>query len=115
VLDVGFDVGHHARIGLEDTLVLPDGSTARDNGDLVAAAVALARDHGRVPPAARLRSAPLGSRLHRFSPHSRLPVPDQRPARGCSPASTRRVHGAQPMEVYPSYSSGFTSTSWSAM
>lgn len=49
VLARALDVGHHVRIGLEDTLVLPGGSTARDNGDLVAAAVALARDHGRVP------------------------------------------------------------------
>ncbi|MGH8834449.1 MAG: 3-keto-5-aminohexanoate cleavage protein [Actinomycetes bacterium] len=32
------------RIGLEDTLVLPDGSVAPDNAALVAAAVALA--HG---------------------------------------------------------------------
>jgi uncharacterized protein (DUF849 family) len=49
VLARAFDVGHHVRVGLEDTLVLPDGSTARDNGELVAAAVALARAHGRRP------------------------------------------------------------------
>jgi uncharacterized protein (DUF849 family) len=34
-------LGVQARIGLEDTLRLPDGSTAPDNGALVAAAVAL--------------------------------------------------------------------------
>jgi uncharacterized protein (DUF849 family) len=33
--------GHDVRIGLEDTTVLPDGATARDNGELVAAAVIL--------------------------------------------------------------------------
>jgi len=33
--------GCDARIGLEDTLVLPDGRAARDNADLVAAAAAL--------------------------------------------------------------------------
>jgi uncharacterized protein (DUF849 family) len=49
VLARAFDLGHHVRVGLEDTLVLPDGSTARDNGDLVAAAIALARQHGRAP------------------------------------------------------------------
>ncbi|MBD0283349.1 MAG: 3-keto-5-aminohexanoate cleavage protein [Thermoleophilaceae bacterium] len=31
--------GHDVRIGLEDTTVLPDGSTARDNAELVAAAL----------------------------------------------------------------------------
>ena len=31
-------------------------------------------------------------------PHSVLPVPAQRPARGSSPSSTRRVHGAQPID-----------------
>lgn len=49
VLARALEVGHYVRIGLEDTLVPPDGSTARDNGELVAAAVALARRHGREP------------------------------------------------------------------
>lgn len=35
--------GHGIRTGLEDTPVLPDGRTARDNGDLVAAAAQLLR------------------------------------------------------------------------
>lgn len=33
--------GYHTRIGLEDTLVLPDGTLARDNAELVAAAQCL--------------------------------------------------------------------------
>jgi uncharacterized protein (DUF849 family) len=33
--------GVQARIGMEDTLLLPDGSTAPDNAALVSAAVAL--------------------------------------------------------------------------
>jgi len=33
--------GHDIRIGLEDTTMLPDGATARDNAELVAAAVIL--------------------------------------------------------------------------
>ena len=41
--------GHGIRTGLEDTPVLPDGSVARDNGDLVAAAVALIKTGGRPP------------------------------------------------------------------
>jgi uncharacterized protein (DUF849 family) len=51
VLARALEVGHHVRVGLEDTLVLPDGATARDNGELVAAAVALARQHRREPAA----------------------------------------------------------------
>ena len=51
VLARALEVGHQLRIGLEDTLELPDGSTARGNGDLVAAAVRLAREHGRDPAA----------------------------------------------------------------
>lgn len=43
--------GHQIRIGLEDTLEQPDGSTPRDNGELVAAAVRLARAFGREPAA----------------------------------------------------------------
>lgn len=45
---------HDVRVGLEDTLVLPDGRTARDNGELIAAAVSMARAAGRT----------LGSRPH---------------------------------------------------
>ncbi|HEY1515428.1 MAG TPA: 3-keto-5-aminohexanoate cleavage protein [Solirubrobacteraceae bacterium] len=42
VLPAGIAAGHAVRVGLEDVLVLPDGSPAASNGDLVAAAVALA-------------------------------------------------------------------------
>lgn len=34
--------GRHVRVGLEDTLVLPDGRRARDNAELVAKAIDLA-------------------------------------------------------------------------
>lgn len=37
--------GHGIRTGLEDTPVLPDGRTAKDNGDLVAAAASMLRRH----------------------------------------------------------------------
>lgn len=39
--------GHDSRIGLEDTLTLPDGADAAGNGDLVRAALGLARDRNR--------------------------------------------------------------------
>ena len=39
--------GHGIRTGLEDVSSLPDGSAARDNADLVAAAAMLIRDHHR--------------------------------------------------------------------
>jgi uncharacterized protein (DUF849 family) len=39
--------GVDVRVGLEDVLVLPDGRVASDNGELVAAAVALAADAAR--------------------------------------------------------------------
>ncbi|MBW7932914.1 MAG: 3-keto-5-aminohexanoate cleavage protein, partial [Gemmatimonadaceae bacterium] len=39
------DRRHGMRTGLEDVTVLPDGSPARDNADLVAAAVAMIRSH----------------------------------------------------------------------
>jgi uncharacterized protein (DUF849 family) len=39
------DRGHGIRTGLEDVTVLPDGSPARDNTDLVTAAMALVRAH----------------------------------------------------------------------
>jgi uncharacterized protein (DUF849 family) len=38
------DLGHDIRIGLEDTLALPDGRAARDNAELVAVAIALVAD-----------------------------------------------------------------------
>jgi uncharacterized protein (DUF849 family) len=37
--------GYGVRTGLEDVTVLPDGSPARDNADLVTAAVSMIRDH----------------------------------------------------------------------
>jgi len=39
--------GHGSRTGFEDVTLLPDGSEARDNADLVAAAVRLIRAHAR--------------------------------------------------------------------
>jgi uncharacterized protein (DUF849 family) len=39
------DRGHGIRTGLEDVTLLPDGTPARDNADLVAAAVRLIRSH----------------------------------------------------------------------
>lgn len=39
--------GHGIRTGLEDTPVLPDGTTARGNGDLVAAAALILRNQGQ--------------------------------------------------------------------
>lgn len=41
------DRGHGIRTGMEDVTVLPDGSPARDNADLVAASARLIREHGR--------------------------------------------------------------------
>jgi uncharacterized protein (DUF849 family) len=41
VLKAAIQAGRDIRVGLEDTLVLPDGSTATGNGELVSAAVAL--------------------------------------------------------------------------
>jgi uncharacterized protein (DUF849 family) len=41
----GLDRGHGIRTGLEDITLLPDGSPARDNADLVAAAARLIRAH----------------------------------------------------------------------
>jgi uncharacterized protein (DUF849 family) len=43
VLRRAIEAGHDIRVGLEDTLVMPDGQPAAGNADLVAAAVALAR------------------------------------------------------------------------
>jgi uncharacterized protein (DUF849 family) len=39
VIDAAAALGHDTRVGLEDTLVLPDGSTASGNAELVAEAV----------------------------------------------------------------------------
>jgi uncharacterized protein (DUF849 family) len=41
VLGAAIAAGHEVRVGLEDVLVLPDGSPAQDNADLVAATLAL--------------------------------------------------------------------------
>jgi uncharacterized protein (DUF849 family) len=41
VIEAAIPQGHDVRIGLEDTLTLPDGSTARDNAELVAATIEL--------------------------------------------------------------------------
>lgn len=49
VLAAAFERGRDVRIGLEDTLTMPDGTEAPDNAALVAAAVSLARRHGREP------------------------------------------------------------------
>jgi len=43
----GLDRGHGIRTGLEDITLLPDGTPARDNADLVAAAAHLIRAHAR--------------------------------------------------------------------
>jgi len=44
VLRAAVATGHDIRVGLEDTTVLPDGSAAAGNGDLVAAAARLVRE-----------------------------------------------------------------------
>lgn len=49
VLDAALDLGRDIRAGFEDTLQLPDGSRARDNAQLVAAAVEMVRRHGHRP------------------------------------------------------------------
>ena len=48
VLAAALDRGWDIRVGLEDTLHLPDGRRAQDNAELVAAAVDLVRRHGRM-------------------------------------------------------------------
>ena len=56
------DRGHGIRTGLEDLTMLPDGTEARDNADLVAAAARLIRAHvpscGRALPSQGERMAP---------------------------------------------------------
>jgi uncharacterized protein (DUF849 family) len=49
VIEAAIALGRDIRIGLEDTLTLPDGSTARGNAELVAAAIGLVRRLGREP------------------------------------------------------------------
>ena len=49
IIENAFRIGRDVRVGLEDTRVLPDGTQARDNAELVARAVELARKHGREP------------------------------------------------------------------
>jgi uncharacterized protein (DUF849 family) len=59
VLLRALESGRDMRIGLEDTLTLPDGRRAAGNGELVAAAVALASVPGRpleAPPAGSVRA-----------------------------------------------------------
>jgi uncharacterized protein (DUF849 family) len=48
LLDVALERGYDVRIGLEDTLLLPDRSPARDNAQLVAAACERATRAGRL-------------------------------------------------------------------
>lgn len=52
VLDAALDLARDIRVGFEDTLVLPDGRSARDNAELVAEAVEMVRRHGHRPAAA---------------------------------------------------------------
>jgi hypothetical protein len=47
VIERALERGRHVRVGLEDTLVLPDGSPARDNAELVRAAIGIAEGLGR--------------------------------------------------------------------
>ncbi len=49
VIEAGLRRGRDVRIGLEDTLTLPDGTQARDNAQLVTAVADLARRLGREP------------------------------------------------------------------
>jgi uncharacterized protein (DUF849 family) len=47
VIERAVERDRDVRVGLEDTLVLPDGRPARDNADLVGAVVAIAGRLGR--------------------------------------------------------------------
>jgi uncharacterized protein (DUF849 family) len=49
VIEFGISGGWDVRVGLEDTLQLPDGAAPSGNADLVAAVVAMARKRGRRP------------------------------------------------------------------
>ena len=53
-------LGGNIRVGLEDNFYLPDGAMARSNGELVARAVRLAHDVGRVPATLEETRAALG-------------------------------------------------------
>jgi uncharacterized protein (DUF849 family) len=44
VIEYAFEGGWDVRVGLEDTLTLPDGTPARDNADLVSTVMRMARD-----------------------------------------------------------------------
>ena len=48
VIERGLEQGHDVRVGLEDTLTLPDGGPARDNADLVRAVIGIAERLGRI-------------------------------------------------------------------
>lgn len=48
LLETAVARGRDVRVGLEDTLLLPDGSRARDNADLVAAVASIAARSGRM-------------------------------------------------------------------
>ena len=41
------ELGGNLRTGLEDTFYLPDGSMAKDNGELISALVQIAKEAGR--------------------------------------------------------------------
>jgi len=43
------ELGGHARVGFENNLLLPDGSLAEDNAELVALTVEMAGLTGRLP------------------------------------------------------------------
>jgi uncharacterized protein (DUF849 family) len=49
MMDAAIARGYDVRVGLEDTLVLPDGRVARDNSELVTEAVRRAASFGREP------------------------------------------------------------------
>ncbi|OEU50230.1 MAG: hypothetical protein BA866_02410 [Desulfobulbaceae bacterium S5133MH15] len=49
VMKQAAELGGHARVGFENNLWLPDGSLAKDNADLVALTVKMARFTGRLP------------------------------------------------------------------
>jgi 3-keto-5-aminohexanoate cleavage enzyme len=49
IASLAITTGAHVRVGLEDTVVLPDGKVATSNAELVEWAALLARAHGREP------------------------------------------------------------------
>lgn len=48
ILDAALDLGYDTRIGLEDTLTLPDGRAAQDNAELISLAVSKSKEKRRV-------------------------------------------------------------------